>query len=279
LRMAIVLALPAMCLTLSATQPNLRVAPARQAGLRVAPARQAGVRVALALKAAPPRSSAPQASLASAAAFWCPMAGLVTSNALYFSPLSAVLERLKVGTLGELNPLPAAVTVLSTLAWLQYGLAIADPFVVASNIPGLTAAIAGFVLLLPLMKGTSSLKLVQTSFVTGCAATLALWTWLVFSGMTAAARASALGLWASAFFIVLCSSPLTSMRKVIQTKDASSIYAPMTAAQCANCLLWTVYGYFGVGNIFVWGPNFTGLLLSFAQLGLKVLYPSKAAAE
>ena len=217
----------------------------------------------------------PRMSLMSAANVWCPLAGVFTSNALYCSPLAAVLERDKAGSMGDLNPLPAAVTVLSSAAWLQYGLSVANPYIVASNVPGVVASIAGFVIMLPLMMGSSKLKLVQGTFVAGCAATLGLWTWLIFSGMEAAARSTTLGLWASALFIVLCSSPLSSMRQIITSRDASSVYAPMTAAQCLNCGLWTFYGVFAIGDVFVWGPNLVGLLLGITQIGLKLYFPSK----
>ena len=58
-------------------------------------------RPAIHLARAPPptvslvRAPPPTASLASAAATWCPIAGVVTSNALYCAPLAAVLERSK----------------------------------------------------------------------------------------------------------------------------------------------------------------------------------------
>ena len=139
--------------------------------------------------------------------------------------------------------------------------------------PGLTAAIAGLVLMLPLMNGAPELPLVQAVFVGGCFATVALWTWLVFTGVSAA---GALGIWASSIFVVLCSSPLSSIRKVIESRDATSIYAPMTAAQCANCALWTTYGVLAARDVFVWGPNLVGLLLGLAQLALKLAYPSAA---
>jgi solute carrier family 50 (sugar transporter) len=223
--------------------------------------------------------SRPAMSLAAAANVWAPVAGVFTSNALYFSPLAATLERTKAGSMGDLNPLPAAITVLSTIAWLQYGLSVANPFVVASNVPGLTAAIAGFVMMLPLMRGSSDLRLTQTTFVGGCAATLGLWTWLVFSRVSVSARSSILGYWASALFVVLCAAPLSTIRKVIQRKNASSVYAPATAAQCANCGLWTAYGYLGIGDVFVWGPNLTGLVLGLLQLALKLIYPSSGKAS
>jgi len=217
----------------------------------------------------------PSMSLAAVAGVYAPIAGIFTSNALYCAPLMAVLERTRAGSMGELNPVPAAVTVLSTVAWLQYGLASANPFVVASNLPGVAAAVAGLVLMLPLMAGAPALGLVQAIFVGGCTAIVGLWTWLVFSGMSALARAGALGLFASFLFVVLCTSPLASMRSIIASKDSSSIYAPMTFAQCVNCGLWTFYGFVAANDVFVWGPNLTGLLLGFAQLSLKIIFPSK----
>ena len=46
-------------------------------------------------------------------------------------------------------------------------------------------------------------------------------------------------------------------------------------AQVANCLMWTVYGVFAAKDVFVWGPNGTGLVLGLVQLALKLLFPSK----
>ena len=46
-------------------------------------------------------------------------------------------------------------------------------------------------------------------------------------------------------------------------------------SQVANCALWTTYGWFAVRDVFVWGPNLTGLLLGLAQLALKIAFPDK----
>ena len=42
-----------------------------------------------------------------------------------------------------------------------------------------------------------------------------------------------------------------------------------------NCLMWTVYGFIAAKDVFVWGPNGTGLILGLVQLALKLLYPTK----
>ena len=46
--------------------------------------------------------------------------------------------------------------------------------------------------------------------------------------------------------------------QVLSTRDAESIYAPLTLAQCANCALWTSYGIFAAKDVFVYGPNGIG---------------------
>ena len=81
-------------------------------------------------------------------------------------------------------------------------------------------------------------------------------------------------MFATAICILLFSSPLSTIKKVLAQRSSESIYAPATAAQCANCALWTTYGWFAVKDVFVWGPNLTGLLLGLAQLALKIAFPS-----
>ena len=214
-----------------------------------------------------------------AAGFWFPLAGVFTSNALFMAPFTAVRARVHAKSLGELNPLPVAMTVLSSWAWLQYGLSVPDPWVVAGNLPALTAAVYGLLQMLPLMHEAEhmpALRMVVTIFVSGCFLTFCLWAYLIFSAVESSERSSTLGTYATVIFVVLAASPLSSMRTVIATRDASSIYAPMTAAQCVNCMLWTVYGLIAAHNIFVWGPNLAGLVLGLMQLALKLFYPSKA---
>lgn len=219
-----------------------------------------------------------QTAFETAAGIWFPLAGVFTSNALFMAPFTAVLARVHAKSLGALNPLPVAMTVLSSWAWLQYGLSVPDPYIVAGNLPALTAAVYGLLQMLPLMNGaehSQALNIVVRVFVGGCFVTFCMWAYLIFAGVESGERSSTLGSYATCIFIVLAASPLSSMRTVIATRDASSIYAPMTAAQCINCMLWTVYGLAAAHNIFVWGPNLTGLILGLLQLALKLCFPSK----
>jgi len=169
--------------------------------------------------------------------------------------------------------------VLSSWLWLQYGFSMANPYIVAGNLPALTAAVYGLLMMLPLMHGADdapALRMVVGLFVTGSFVTFCLWAYLIFVPVESSERSSVLGSYATLIFIILAASPLSSMGTVIAKRDASPIYAPMTAAQCINCMLWTVYGFVAAHDVFVWGPNLTGLSLGLMQLALKLCYPSSS---
>lgn len=215
-------------------------------------------------------------SLAQAFGIYAPALGVLTSNALYFSALPAVLKAQKTGSLGPFNPLPSTIMVLSVFGWLCYGLAVANPWIVASNLPGAAAVLLTFAVMLPLLdKADKALIPVQTSFVGGAMAMLCLWTYAVFSGSSATVRAQYVGYFASLLFVILAASPLSTIKTVVATRNSASIYAPLTAAQCANTLLWTIYGVMAAKDIFVYGPNGVGLALGLVQLMLKLIFPAK----
>jgi len=216
------------------------------------------------------------ASVATLIGVAAPMLGIVTSNALYSSPLPEALAKQEEGNLGEMNPLPTAFVVLSTISWVGYSLSIKNPYILASNLPGCVAAVAALVTLLPLTHGSDSLATVQHTLIGGTLCNLCLWSYLIFSGMSPEARSQALGRYATALCIVLFASPLSTIQTVLETRDSNSILATMTIAQCANCALWSVYGLWAAKDVYVYGPNLTGLALGLTQLALKLAFPSKA---
>jgi solute carrier family 50 protein (sugar transporter) len=216
--------------------------------------------------------SSHEMSLARLSAEYAPSLGVLTSNALYFSSLPAVLRARREGSLGEFNPLPTTIMVVACLNWLGYALSVGDRFIVASNLPGAAAVLTSFVIMLPLTDNGKVRLVQQTTFVAGSLATLCLWSFFVLTKATAAARSKAIGLFASAIFIILSASPFSTIAEVLRSRDATSIFAPFTAAQVTNCALWTTYGWFAAKDVFVWGPNLIGLSLGLAQLALKLIF-------
>ena len=126
----------------------------------------------------------------------------------------------------------------------------------------------------PLMKPRPELKQVQTTILGGAMHSLTL-DGLIFSGVSGAVRSYWLGLYATAVCILLFASPLSTIMSVISSKDSIHSCAPLTIAQVTNCLMWTVYGLLAAKDIFVWGPNGTGLILGLIQLALKLCFLSK----
>mmetsp|Transcript_46981 Transcript_46981/g.156593 ORF Transcript_46981/g.156593 Transcript_46981/m.156593 type:complete len:245 (+) Transcript_46981:84-818(+) len=205
-----------------------------------------------------------------------PVIGVVLSNALYFAPASGVAAVVRSGLLGNFNPLPQAIMVLSTIAWAMYGLSVPNAYLFAANAPGVLASIIYYVSTLPLIPWEAHAQRwnVQAIVVGGVAFELALWGGIIFSGCTAETRSYYLGLYGSALCVILFASPLSTAALVLATGDSTSIYAPLTLAQCVNCGTWTVYG-FAIGDVWVWGPNLVGTLLGLVQVGLKTAFPSR----
>ena len=171
---------------------------------------------------------------ASSASYIFPVLGVILSNFLYFSPLPAILRAHRTGVLGSLNPLPQALMVVSTNAWMCYGLAVPNGFIVASNLPGAVGAVAFVSITLPLIPSGGNRKQVQMVLVLGAAAALLLWTYLIFSGMDHTTRCFWLGTYGSAICVLLFASPLSTLREVLTSANAESIYAPLTLAQCMS---------------------------------------------
>lgn len=208
-----------------------------------------------------------------------PALGVVLSNALYFSPLPAVRNAIATEKLGALNVLPQAMMVLATFAWLCYGFSCPNYFIVSANLPG-------FVVAIYYVKGTFRLipsdrpqdrQLVLSVLAVGLGAIASLLLAVYLFGVKHATRSFVLGTYASCICVALFASPLSTMRQVVREGNASSIQALLTATQCTNCLMWTIYGWFMADDVWVWGPNGTGLVLGVIQLLLKLVYPSSRA--
>ncbi|EJK71989.1 hypothetical protein THAOC_06521 [Thalassiosira oceanica] len=203
-----------------------------------------------------------------------PKLGVVTSTALYFSPLMAVLNAKMSGDIGDLNPIPLTIMAISSVCWLAYGLSIQDPYVTISNVPGAVATIWYIVGVLSPWSCRLWTLLIRAS--------------LVITGFdTASAGEQSTGDCAEDTCDIVSGDdqPLDislvdqktfgrdPTLKVFSTRSSKSILAPLTAAQVGNTALWSAYGL-AIKDRFVYGPNLAGLCFGLIQLFLKVLFPS-----
>ncbi|OEU11762.1 hypothetical protein FRACYDRAFT_191872 [Fragilariopsis cylindrus CCMP1102] len=175
--------------------------------------------------------------------------------------------------LDGLNPIPIAIMPCVAISWFIYGLVTSDPYIIIGNGVGSVLSIAYLIGILPLMNNSNNNNTVnsnnkqlfwtQMTVLTSSITTLGLWSILGFltsdtlsksAVANGAVLGEALGIYASIFFIILCSSPLSTISKVIKTKNSSSILGQLTIAQCINTTLWSIYGL-AVKDRFVYGPN------------------------
>jgi len=203
-----------------------------------------------------------------------PKVGIITSTLLYFSPMAAVRTASNDGTIGNLNPIPLAIMAVSSICWLVYGLSIRDPYVTLSNVPGSIASIWYVTAILPLLKGDDQLQTTQKTVVALSALTINLWTYLSLTNKSMVQITQMLGSYASLLFVVLSSSPLSTIKTVLSSRSSGSILGFLTMAQVTNCSLWSIYGL-AIKDKFVYGPNLTGLGFGIIQLILKLAFPSK----
>ena len=67
------------------------------------------------------------------------------------------------------------------------------------------------------------------------------------------------------------SGPLSSAAKVISSRDASTLYAPVICVNLLNAFMWMLYGI-ALSDPLVWVPNMIGACLAIFQLILVGLY-------
>ena len=225
----------------------------------------------LALKETSPLFLSPEAVLLAETV--APKLGIITSTALYFAPIGAVVNAIRSNDIGELNPIPLVLMSIVSSLWLAYGITSGDPYVLLSNIAGSIGSIGYVVGLLPLLKDDKKqLRMTQGITMIGTAFVLSMFSYFGLMKTPAPQMAATIGLIASGLFVLMAGSPLAMIRKVVSTRNSKSILGSLTGAQVINCALWTAYG-FTVKDKFVWGPNVFGFALGMAQLTLKVLFP------
>ena len=217
----------------------------------------------------------------------CPLIGTLICNVMWLSPLPAVLEARRQHSMGALNPLPFGVTVLNCIGWTGYGIMRRDYFIFFSNSSGLVLGLFYSLSALSIMYRPSMGKderqahsyleaLVISAFVMWLGVFLIVG--IAASGMSKEqdfSNGSLVGYLGSVCGLIYYSAPLSVMRKVVETRDSGSLYAPTIVANMGNALMWVIYGWFAVHDPIVYGPNLFGLLISAVQLGLIAVYPKK----
>ncbi|KAL3921428.1 MAG: hypothetical protein SGILL_002751 [Bacillariaceae sp.] len=243
--------------------------------------------------------------------YFCPGMGVIISTCLYMAPVRDLQKCLQRGSLGVLNPTPWAVMSGNCFGWLAYAYYARDPFILASNVPGILVSTW-------LNAGASKLQYYEakmqqqqvneeessTSSEEGgdeersssqsdgdsnkrtfgwtrqdktWITILAIWIFLLICvgwlGLIPdrTRQKDVVGLLANINVLFFYGSPLQTMTTVIRTKCSDSIHKPTVALNCFNAGFWALYGV-AINNIVVYGPNGVGLILGTMQVLLCCCY-------
>ena len=82
-----------------------------------------------------------------------------------------------------------------------------------------------------------------------------------------------LGLNCVGILVSFYASPLSTMVRVIKTKNSASISLPLTVTTLMAASFWGIYGLL-ISDYFIFGPNVLGVFCAVTQLILTRIYPS-----
>lgn len=201
----------------------------------------------------------------------CGQAAPAVSSGLFLAPFPTIKNIMANRSVGNLPLLPYSSMCVNAFMWTAYGLLKKDSKIWSPNLFGLLCGINYFYQFKKFCKpGASNLPGTATQHL-NYSTLIITFTAMMAVILDTSLAANIIGKLGVLFCVILFASPLSTLKTVIETKNASSIPLPFTLTCIVNCFLWTVYG-FDLKDFNIYFPNLLGLLSSLAQFGLIMLY-------
>ena len=108
----------------------------------------------------------------------------------------------------------------------------------------------------------------------GALLALTLYVGLVAKKESDGHKQTTIGLFCNAVLLVYYASPLTTIKEVLEKRDASSLYWPISCANFVNGMSWATYGL-ALNDWLLFAPNAVGAALGASQMALIRAYPSR----
>lgn len=219
-----------------------------------------------------------------------PSLGVLLGNIMWFSPLKILLEARRKNDLGDINVVPFGMIFLSSVAWTIYSFIIRDIFIFLANVLGLILGIFFCISALEMLsKSNPTCEEIKAKFVIEYCLIVGTAFWALVSMLCFIVMGSSIeererakqyiGYLGCVVTVAFFFSPLSTLREIMKTNDASSLYLPSIIAILINCLNWTFYGTVSLNDPAIWIPNLIGAILAIIQLGFKLTYPSKTDSK
>ncbi|GJQ87327.1 hypothetical protein Trydic_g17375 [Trypoxylus dichotomus] len=175
----------------------------------------------------------------------------------------------KRGT-GDMSPFPFVSGHLSTTLWFRYGLLIDDFSLIFVNTVGSLLFLSYVVL----FYCYTLKKVVVVKQFTGCTFFLVVAVLYSICDEDILIVRRNIGTVCCVVTVIFFAAPLTSVLHVLKTKNTDSLPFPIILTGFIVSSQWYAYGVL-LRDEFIQIPNFLGTVLTFAQLCLFCIYPSK----
>lgn len=181
----------------------------------------------------------------------------------------------------------AGLALINAISWCMYAIMLEDYYIFIANSPGVVCGtycvVSSLVIMGQYEDGFANFnyRVLENILLGGITFFLLL---SMIIGITMGTwdkdiKDIVVALIANTACVMYYGAPCSSMYKVIVSKDSSSLHLPMIFVNFLNAILWSVYGFFALNDMFVVVPNSIGLALSVLQLCLIALYPASATGQ
>jgi len=208
-----------------------------------------------------------------------PAIGTLTAWGLFLSVVPCTLQARREGRLTA-DPTPFPLTLVNCLLWIVYAAALGDMWIIAGNLVGVLVAAFNTCTALRLVH-ESHLRMRLDTVVCGGLTLLACMVVIVNSTVLVADQELRLRIAQVACTVIqlaMFAAPCLEATTACFSGDASRLSLPLAAATLVNGLMWTTYGLFQ-GNLSIWLPNATSMMLSLVVAMVKLCNRNRKKAD
>jgi len=198
------------------------------------------------------------------------MLAIVSTVGMFLTGIAICRSIKNRGSTEGISAVPFALCSVSCFFWLRYGLLKNDKTVILINVIGLTLELLYMVYyyVKTIRKGPLNQMIMLALGVCG-----AMLFYIDLVSPPLAKSVAHLGLMCTILNILNFGAPLASVKEVIRAKNAGNLPLPLIVANLVVAFEWFLYGYL-IDDIYMTFPNVIGIMLSFVQLSLFVIYPA-----
>lgn len=199
-----------------------------------------------------------------------PSIGLLLIWLSYLSSIFATRKVSRKEDLGEINPYPAVIQIFNGVSWVIYGATVPIPTSLYCFIGNFIGVVIGVYYVLVYNKFAPEKTAMRMQFL--CVALTLIYVffyWFIVYFLVDIT--TIFGYFAVVINVIYYYAPLLTIVKVIRTRNAESIYVPLTVTFLICSAMWVAYG-FTIGDYFIAAPNVLGLLSALVQLLLKIIF-------